>query len=64
MSLLYSIAYSCPAGKRKKECPLWKMNQIDFKNKIEIIKEMSNKSLSNIIDQHSKCVIKRSKKNK
>ncbi|MBL7969861.1 MAG: hypothetical protein JNK09_22860 [Prolixibacteraceae bacterium] len=43
---VFGVAYQCPAGEREANCPLKDFDDLSFKERVEMIKTMSNQVLS------------------
>lgn len=53
--LIYGIAYGCPAGKRNINCPLERVSNLSFKEKLSWIEDLTEEQLKTIVEYHKHC---------
>jgi hypothetical protein len=54
-SAFYGVLYECPAGNRLADCPIYGMDHISFKEKIEWFENLSDAEKSTIVCYHILC---------
>lgn len=57
--LFYGNLYSCPAGKRKPDCPVFTFENLSFIEKINWFDELTPEERKSIKEHHQCCVAKR-----
>jgi len=58
-TIICGIAYECPHGKRKTECPLLEIEHLDFYKKVHFIDCLQPDQKKQIVDFHFDCSRKR-----
>lgn len=52
---IYGIAYNCPYGERLCNCPFKKSSLNNFYEKVEFLRDCSNKKIIQIFQHHTSC---------
>lgn len=52
---IYGIAYECPKRNRTNDCPLFEIDQLSFKEKLDWISKLNDVKKEAIIRHHSIC---------
>lgn len=55
----YGNLYSCPAGKRKSDCPVSPFDNLTFAAKVDWFDKLSPEEKKLVFDHHVMCVAKR-----
>ena len=58
---LYGILYGCPVQERCLDCPIQKLNDLSFKDKIQWFEQLNYKEKRIIQQHHNECSNKRKK---
>jgi hypothetical protein len=53
--LFYGLAYQCPYNNRQEDCPLFAIDGLTFREKIEWINRANAKLLESILIAHKNC---------
>lgn len=52
---IYGIAYECPTGKRNNNCPLMRVSNLSFKEKLSWIEGLTEEHWKTIVEYHKHC---------
>lgn len=58
---IYGILYNCPAGERCQDCPIQKVENLSFKDKVKWFENLCDKGKYDIQKHHIKCSDRRKK---
>jgi len=53
--ILFGMAYECPYGKRKNDCPLKVVDHLSFKEKVDWVMRLKKENSMVILEYHRNC---------
>ncbi len=56
---VYCLAYGCPAGTRKKDCPFNELEKLCFSQRVKWLENMDGNIRRSILKHHIKCSMQR-----
>jgi hypothetical protein len=54
--LFYGNLYECPAGIRRKSCPLYNLGHLSFEEKYKWFSSLTEKEKDTLVDYHDSCI--------